>query len=153
MLQLNTSWLWLFTDSTQLILWITEKFITVRLLFIYMWKIIFISIFSCSFLDLYKKYHAEVYPAHVVFVSFLPDQHAPGKMVTELRQAGFSPMQFKFNASKPDLTKLDKLFGLLSSRTGSFEEQLTDLESRITSQGLKSLIRENKDKSNWHLMA
>lgn len=100
-----------------------------------------------SFLDLYKKYHAEVYPAHLVFVSFLPDQHAPGRMVTELRQAGFSPIQFKFNAHKPDLTKLDKLFGLLSSKTGTFEDQLTDIESRIRNDGLTSLIAANKAKT------
>ncbi len=95
-------------------------------------------------MDLYKKYIAEVYPAQLVFVSFLPDQHAPGKMATQLRQAGFSPVQFKFSAQKPDLTKLDKLFGLLSSRTGSFEEQLKDLESRIKTEGLKVLFDENK---------
>ena len=103
-------------------------------------------VFTSSFLDLYKKYHDEVFPAYLVFVSFLADQHAPGKMVAELRQAGFSPMQFKFNASKPDLTKLDKLFGLLSSRTGTFEDQLTKLESDIKSQGLKSFVKANKAK-------
>ena len=55
-------------------------------------------------------------------------------------------MQFKFNASKPDLTKLDKLFGWLSSRTGTFEDQLTKLESDIKSQGLKSFVKANKAK-------
>ncbi len=91
-----------------------------------------------SFLDLYKKYHDEVYPAKLVFVSFLPDQHAPGKMVTQLEQNGFKPLQFKFSVVKPDLTKLDKLFGLLSSRTGTFDEQLVHTEQEIIKLGIKS---------------
>lgn len=64
-------------------------------------------------------------------MSFLPDQHALGPMVESLKQAGFKPLQFKLDQTKPDLTKLDKLFGLMSSRCGTFEEQLLKAEQSL----------------------
>ena len=105
-----------------------------------------ISCVFFSFRELYKKYCEEVHTARLVFVSFLPDQHAPGKMATELRADGFDPLQFKFCAAKPDLTKLDKLFGLLSAKTGSFSDQLIALENDIKLHGMKALTREIKAK-------
>ena len=52
-------------------------------------------------------------------------------MVSELKDAGFSPIQFKFQATKPDLSKLDKLMGILSTHTASFEEQLDRVTQNI----------------------
>jgi hypothetical protein len=40
-------------------------------------------------------------------------------MVSKLQE--FSPLQFKFDTRRPDLTKLDALLGLLSSETKHFK--------------------------------
>jgi hypothetical protein len=65
-----------------------------------------------------------VYPATLVFVSFLRSQHAEGQMVKELDEMGVKYMQFKFSQDMPDLTKLDTMLGLLSAESASFEEQV-----------------------------
>ena len=89
-----------------------------------------------SFCRLYKKYHDEVYPAKLVFVSFLRQQHATGQMVRQLEGEGFKPLVFKLDGSRPDLTKLDKLFGLLSSGTSTFTDEVDDMEAKIKMDGL-----------------
>lgn len=66
-----------------------------------------------------------------MFVSFLRDQHAPGQMASEMRAAGFQPLQFKFSTAKPDLTKFDKLLGLLSTDSGCFDNQLAEATAAI----------------------
>ena len=45
-------------------------------------------------------------------------------MVQELEQAGIEVMQFQFNVSMPDLTKVDTMLGLLSAESASFEDQV-----------------------------
>ncbi|KAJ8319834.1 hypothetical protein KUTeg_001421 [Tegillarca granosa] len=95
-----------------------------------------------SFADLYKLYHDEVYPAKLVFVSFL-HSHVEGFMVSQLRNLGFSPLQFKFSNHRPDLTKLDNLFGLLSTETSTFEEEVNKLEVQIKDKGLEDVFCEN----------
>ncbi|XP_064628385.1 uncharacterized protein LOC135487986 [Lineus longissimus] len=85
---------------------------------------------------LFKKYHAEVYPAKMVFVSFLSSQHSSGYMVDEMRRSGFNPIQFKLDGKRPDLTKLDTLFGLLSADTKSFEDQLASKLKELETEGL-----------------
>ena len=94
----------------------------------------------CRFAPLYKKYCDEVYPARLVFVSFLRDQHAPGQMVPQLRTLGYSPLQFKLEGSRPDLSKLDNLFGLLSSESASFDQELAATEQRIQTEGLAQVF-------------
>ncbi|XP_076447740.1 uncharacterized protein LOC143284693 [Babylonia areolata] len=89
-----------------------------------------------SFAELYKKYCDEVYPARLVFVSFLRHQHAIGQMVRELQGMGFSPLQFCLEGSRPDLSKLDNLFGLLSADSATFDEELAATERRIREEGL-----------------
>ena len=93
------------------------------------------------FAPLFKKYHTEVYPAKLVFVSFLRSQHATGQMIRELNQEGFSPLQFVFDNSRPDLSKLDNLFGLLSSESQSFDDEVKAVEQEINTRGIGEVFR------------
>ena len=103
------------------------------------------------FAALYKKYCEEVYPARLVFVSFLRYQHAKGQMVTELQGLGYNPLQFCLEGSRPDLSKLDNLFGLLSSDSATFDDELTATEKRIKEEGIaavySSLKKELKEQA------
>ena len=96
-------------------------------------------IFFFSFADLYKLYHDEVYPARLIFISFL-SQNSQGKMVESLRDQGFSPLQFKFDVRKPDLSKLDNVFALQSSESAKFSEDVDVFEKRMASEGIKALF-------------
>lgn len=71
------------------------------------------------FHQLFYKYHTEVHPAKLVFVSFL-DPNSPGQMCSALEQLGIHPTQFRLDARRPDLTKLDAMIGLLSTETDAF---------------------------------
>jgi len=57
------------------------------------------------FPSLFEKYYKEVYPAKIVFVSFLENPSITGRMVSALEQIGIVPLQFKLDAKRPDLTK------------------------------------------------
>ncbi|XP_061176627.1 uncharacterized protein LOC133185443 [Saccostrea echinata] len=96
------------------------------------------------FKELYTKYCEEVYPAKLVFVSFLQRQHAKGQMVSQFKAEGTEVMQFVFHRSQPDLTKLDKLFGLLSAETQTFEDQIKTTEERIKTEGVSKVFKELK---------
>ena len=61
-------------------------------------------------------------------------------MVNELRAAGYEPQQFKLDQSRPDLDKLDTLFGLLSSETSSFQEQVQDMEVELSREGIQKVF-------------
>ena len=65
------------------------------------------------FHELFRKYHAEVYPAKLVFVSFL-EANEKGQMATASVRMGFGPIKFSFDKDRPDLTKLDALLGTLA---------------------------------------
>nr|XP_054749411.1 uncharacterized protein LOC129254897 [Lytechinus pictus] len=85
------------------------------------------------FLPLFKKYREEVYAdAKLVFISFLFSQHAVGQMVSALNADGIQPMQFKFSRSRPDLTKLDSILGLLSTSTGDFKMEVDRIAKELT---------------------
>lgn len=96
------------------------------------------------FKELYTKYCEEVYPARLVFVSFLYNQHSKGQMVTEFKASNIDVMQCVFHRSQPDLTKLDKLFGLLSAETQSFEEQIKMTEEQVRTQGVDKVFEKFK---------
>ncbi|XP_066264760.1 uncharacterized protein [Branchiostoma lanceolatum] len=98
------------------------------------------------FAPLFKKYSEEVYLAKMVFVSFLRGQHAEGQMVNALKLQGFDPLQFKLDSSRPDLTKLDNLLGLLSMGSKSFDEQVTEMEELLTQKGLEAINIQDEDK-------
>lgn len=62
-------------------------------------------------------------------------------MVPKLKAIGADVMQFKFDPSRPDLTKLDSLFGLLSSdHQESFEEELTKMETEVRASGVQKVF-------------
>ncbi|XP_041350621.1 uncharacterized protein LOC121369645 [Gigantopelta aegis] len=102
------------------------------------------SCHNYSFADLFKKYYEDVYPAKLVFVSFLRSQHSNGQMVQALRDVGINPLQFKMDGSRPDLSKLDNLFGLLSTEAESFTDEISDMEDKIRLKGLQGVFEELK---------
>jgi len=79
------------------------------------------------FPTLFQKYHKEVYPAKIVFVSFLQNPSEKGRMVLALENMGIIPLQFKLDGKRPDLTKLDSLLGLLASESSMFPGQVKGL--------------------------
>ena len=97
-----------------------------------------------KFHDLYKKYCEDVYNARMVFVSFLRNQHSEGQMVREFNQKGTPVMQFKFDQSRPDLTKLDTLFGLLSAESSDFEGEVSKLQERLKVDGMNKVFEDLK---------
>lgn len=103
------------------------------------------------FSELFDKYFKEIYPARLVFVSFLSDQYSEGQMVIELKNKGYNPLQFKFNEKKPDLTKLDYMFALLSLETTDFKDRLSLIEQDIKLNGLQSVFSGiNQIKTGWN---
>ena len=101
------------------------------------------------FSQLFYKYHRDVYPAKIVFVSFLenplgnafpftpqyeliPDNETEkGRMVKSLENLGIVPLQFRLDSHRPDLTKVDTLLGLLSSECSFFSIQVDALANVI----------------------
>ena len=62
-------------------------------------------------------------------------------MVPKLKEIGANVMQFKFDPSRPDLTKLDNLFGLLSTESqDNFEEQVSNMEVEIAAGGVQKVL-------------
>lgn len=75
---------------------------------------------------LYKRYLDEVAPdCTAVFVSFLPKDTMKGRMVAALEALGVRKIiQFRLDSTRPDLTKLDTLLGILASESSYFPEQI-----------------------------
>ena len=65
-----------------------------------------------------------------------------GQMIRSLKQTApeIKPMQFRFDYSRPDLTKLDNVFGLLSTEMDTFTEEVDKLEKTINENGLASAL-------------
>lgn len=64
-------------------------------------------------------------------------------MVGALRKLGFSPLQFKFDYLKPDLSKLDNLFALQSAETATFKSNVERLEKRIVTEGITAVFQDD----------
>nr|XP_006823148.1 PREDICTED: uncharacterized protein LOC100371489 [Saccoglossus kowalevskii] len=100
---------------------------------------------SCDgyrFAPLFKKYQEEVYPAKLVFVSFLSSQHSQGSMITALKNLGISALQFKLDSNRPDLSKLDNLLGIFSTQDMvSFDEQVSIMKEKVKVQGILCAFR------------
>lgn len=82
-----------------------------------------------------------MYPAKLIFVSFLP-QNKQGEMVESLRALEFCPLQFKFDGTRPDLSKLDNLFALQSTETAIFQDDVEKLEKRMTVEGIAAVYQD-----------
>jgi len=92
------------------------------------------------FPDLFLRYYQEVYPSKIVFVSFLENPNAKGRMVTALENMGIEVLQFRLDGRRPDLTKMDTLLGLLSSEASYFPLQVIELAKVFIDQGEDGLI-------------
>ena len=62
--------------------------------------------------------------------------------MSELKEMGFDPLQFKFDLRKPDLSKLDNLFALLSMDNVSFEDEVKSIETAISEKGVEKVFQE-----------
>ena len=106
---------------------------------------------------LFKKYAEEVHKAKLVFVSFLSNQTDDGYMVKKLKKAGFSDLvqQFKFDQSRPDLTKLDHMFAVLSTAGDWFEIEVQQMKAKIEAEGLlpaalgKLNLKDDANEEGW----
>ncbi len=89
---------------------------------------------SNYFHTIFKRYREEVYPAKIVFVSFVPD-NKDGFMVSKLKQhiPGIenSIIQFRLNNTRPDLRKLDVLLDTLGMQEALFNEEYKRLFNRL----------------------
>ena len=82
------------------------------------------------FASLFKKYREEIYPAKLVFVSFLRN-NKDGQMVKHLKELipdiEKDIIQFILNSQKPDLRKLDSLLNKLTMETDTNNSKFKDL--------------------------
>lgn len=104
------------------------------------------------FFKLFLKYREEVYPAKLVFISFLAHQHDLGQIYKQFQEANIPDViQFKFNRQRPDLTKLDNLLGLLSTESSNlFNDRLEKLQTQFQQDGVDSVIKDllNKEQQD-----
>jgi len=89
---------------------------------------------------LFLQYYQEIYPAKIVFVSFLENPSEKGRMVKSLENMGIEVLQFRLDGNRPDLTKMDTLLGLLSSESSFFGKQVKELAGLFQSKGFDSLV-------------
>ena len=102
------------------------------------------SFFSCSFAQLFLKYHQEVSPATLVFISFTGYQ--PHSMIKSLNKSAphLKPMVFDFKQERPDLTKLDHILGVLSLQAMGFKTDIDKMKTRLVEEGLNNLLNSLK---------
>ena len=93
------------------------------------------------FYKLFMEYRKNVYPATLIFVSFLHSQHTTGQMYADfVRDKVPDVLQFKFNRSRPDLTKLDSILGQICSKSSeTFGGYVENVQSEIKAKGLANL--------------
>jgi hypothetical protein len=101
---------------------------------------------SWRFFQLFMEYRKEVYPASLIFVSFLRSQHNQGQMYREfVRENVPDVQQFKFCGARPDLTKLDTILGSICSKSSeTFGAYVENVESDIKSKGLIQTVKDRK---------
>jgi hypothetical protein len=96
---------------------------------------------SYRFLELFSAYHELVYPAHLIFLSFIM-QHEPGQMVPQLREAGFNVKRFRFSKKRPDLSRLDNVIGHLALQTAQFDDQVNQLEEELREKEVTAALQQ-----------
>ncbi|CAF1382962.1 unnamed protein product [Adineta ricciae] len=102
------------------------------------------------FFKLFMRYREEIYPAKLVFISFLRHQHDKGEMYQKFEiEKVPDVIQFKFNGTRPDLTKIDNLLGLLSTGSAaSFDERLQALQNEFQQSDVATVINNLLCKQN-----
>ncbi|EAL69098.1 hypothetical protein DDB_G0276681 [Dictyostelium discoideum AX4] len=93
------------------------------------------------FSELFIQYRKEVAPnCKLVFISFIP-QYSEGQMVGELRRKGFDSstlIQIPFDATNPDVSKIDGMLSSLSCESEQFKDQLDLLVTILSTVGYKN---------------
>merc|ERR1711907_43802 len=101
------------------------------------------------FAELFKRYRDEVAPeCELVLVSFLEDAVSETQLMKELKAIGITSdvvSQFKFSQTRPDLTKIDAMLGLLSCDTVDFAEEVTLMASQIASAGIARWLEQEAE--------
>eukprot|EP00658_Telonema_sp_P-2_P026774 TRINITY_DN20839_c0_g1_i4.p1 TRINITY_DN20839_c0_g1~~TRINITY_DN20839_c0_g1_i4.p1 ORF type:complete len:288 (+),score=87.34 TRINITY_DN20839_c0_g1_i4:165-1028(+) len=96
------------------------------------------------FAELFARYKQQVSPTcKLVLVSFLQNMAAETQLVRTLREAGVCDSvvsQFKFSQTRPDLTKIDAMLGLLSCDTNEFSDELGATVEVITEVGISGWL-------------
>lgn len=97
---------------------------------------------SWRFFELFMEYRKEVYPASLIFISFLSHQHSEGYMYRQfVREKVPDVLQFKFDGARPDLTKLDSILGSLCSKDSkSFSGYVEQIESNLKANTLAATL-------------
>ena len=89
---------------------------------------------ATAFAEIFKQYREEVYPAKLVFVSFL-ENNKDGPMVASLKHLipniAKDIIQFRMNLRKPDLRKLDELLNTMAIYSNSYDEKVNDLVANM----------------------
>jgi len=89
---------------------------------------------SWNFFDLFMEYRRVVFPASLVFVSFLSDgQRDLGQMYKKFLDKKVPDVeQFKFCGVRPDLSRLDTILGKLCSKSmNEFNASVEEEEGRL----------------------
>lgn len=97
------------------------------------------------FAQLFYRYYRDVYPAKLVMVSFLENPQEKGRMVKSLENLGIDVLQFRLDSKRPDLTKLDKLLGMLSSETAFFVDKAYEVAEILKKEGLDAAVKKVKE--------
>lgn len=92
---------------------------------------------------LYARYVRDVAPdCTAVFVSFLGGGTEKGRMVAALEALGITRIiQFRLEGSRPDLTKLDTILGLLAAESSAFPRQVAVLRDALAAGGLRGVMQ------------
>ena len=95
---------------------------------------------------LYARYVREVAPeCTAVFVSFLGGGSEKGRMVAALEALGIKNIiQFRLEGSRPDLTRLDSILGLLAAESKQFPQQVRVLTDAFDKGGLAAVVERLK---------
>jgi len=79
-------------------------------------------------------------------VSFLDNPQEKGRMVKALESFGITPLQFCLDAKRPDLTRLDKLLGMLCSETEFFIKKSKKISNLLKNKTFSEALEYSKIK-------
>lgn len=85
------------------------------------------------FAQVFKNYHDTVYPAQLVFISFLPNG-ASGQMIPVLREldSNIKISEYVMNISRPDLRKIDTILNQMTVRSERYEQEFARVLGDLT---------------------